>query len=150
MSDRVHTTIKFDGQSVDLDDVEASTELMKEFLSPARRGRNGGNDMAEATPIMDEVTGAALVAALQQDIQERGDEVLHDLVKRIEATGGWVNQSATIQVKFKGSDGEKPAQFEVVAKLANASNSTIRLAKTQRSGKDGKGPVQLVMFTRDD
>jgi len=149
MSDETRATIHFDGHSVDLGDAAAASELMKKFLAPVIRGRDGGNDMGEATPIHDEVRGAALVAVLQQDIQERADEVLHDLVHRIQETGGWANQSATIQVKFKGGDEEKPAQFEVFAKLANTTNSTVRPAKAQRSGPDGKGPVQLVMFTRD-
>lgn len=105
--------------------------------------------MAETSKIYNDVTGAALVVVLQDDIRDRIDEMLPHMVQRIEDTHGWVSQSCMVSVKFRPGDDEagKPSVFAIEAKLSGATMATVR---TLSLASQSEGPRQLTMFTRDD
>jgi len=109
--------------------------------------------MAEATPIRDSVTGAGAVAVLQQDLAERAEELLPKLLAQIEETQGYVAQAVTLSVRFKPASESTPAVFELAGKLAGKlagqTNVTTRATEIQASGKNGLGPMQLTLFTRE-
>ncbi len=101
--------------------------------------------MSNTQPILGEVQGARIIETLQEDARQRIEEVLPDLVQRVEATAGVVPQSVTVTIKYKPGDGdEKPDTFEVDAKLAGKTETRRRAVRVVAGSAEGSR--QLVMF----